>query len=89
MWEFPGGKVESGETHQQALQREISEELGCEITVGDVFGLYKHAYTHFRDALCLLVQHFQRSSLKPWMLVGISLRIAELSHGQDRPYDLQ
>lgn len=35
-WEFPGGKVEVGETHQQALIREIYEELGVKISVGSL-----------------------------------------------------
>jgi A/G-specific adenine glycosylase len=51
MWEFPGGKVEKEESFQQALEREILEELGCTVSVGKELGIYKHAYTHFRVTL--------------------------------------
>ena len=35
-WEFPGGKVEPGESERDALQREIHEELGCHVSVGEI-----------------------------------------------------
>ncbi len=51
MWEFPGGKVEEGEELPHGLQREIREELDAEIGVGAEFGVYRHAYTHFKVVL--------------------------------------
>jgi mutator protein MutT len=43
-WEFPGGKREAGETFEQCLVREIREELGVEIAVGELFEEISHAY---------------------------------------------
>ena len=44
LWEFPGGKREPGETFEQCLVREIREELGVEISVGELFEEIRHDY---------------------------------------------
>jgi A/G-specific adenine glycosylase len=51
LWEFPGGKCEDGETLLVCLVREMREELGVEVEVGEPVTVVEHAYTHFRITL--------------------------------------
>ena len=50
-WEFPGSKIEPGETPQQALKREIEEELDTEIAVEDLIGTIEYDYPAFHHSM--------------------------------------
>ena len=47
MWEFPGGRVEDGETDANALKREVRHRLGADIEVGKLISFVSHPYEHY------------------------------------------
>ena len=51
LWEFPGGKIEENESVENCIKREIAEELGISVDVGEHLVTINHAYTHFRVTL--------------------------------------
>ena len=61
-WEFPGGKIEPGESQEAALKREIEEELGAEISIDKWLKTIDYDYPKFHLRMHCYICHFQSST---------------------------
>ncbi len=94
LWEFPGGKLEHGETPQECLAREMKEEFGVEVAVGEFFGESVYEYEHGAIRLLAYVVDWKSGDLTPsdhqdcrWVCIRRSgrtmslFRLTDLSFG--------
>ncbi len=84
MWEFPGGKVEPGETIPECIKREIQEELGIEIVVDEPLMIIDHAYSHFK--VKLNVYHCHHLSGIPQTIECDEIKWVTLSELNEYPF---
>jgi 8-oxo-dGTP diphosphatase len=84
LWEFPGGKVEAGETVEECIKREIFEELGIEVQVGSCLITLDYSYTHY--PVTLIVHHCTIIKGVPQPLACEKIRWVSLDELDEYPF---
>lgn len=85
LWEFPGGKVEAGETWETALRRELREELGTEVVVGPVFEEVTHRYPNKVVQLRFYVCRWSAGEPRPVQCAALAWATAAELRNYDFP----
>jgi 8-oxo-dGTP diphosphatase len=85
-WEFPGGKVEPGEDPRAALRRELREEVGIDVVVGEILEATFHAYADQTVLLLFFEAVRQPSSPEPHALDVADVRWAGLDQLHDEEF---
>jgi 8-oxo-dGTP diphosphatase len=86
LWEFPGGKVEAGESAEAALHRELHEELGCTVRITQTLAPFVHAYDWGRIELIPFVCELAEGSPEPHAHEHTAL--AWVERGELKEYEL-
>ncbi|RZF62210.1 (deoxy)nucleoside triphosphate pyrophosphohydrolase [Sphingobacterium corticibacterium] len=82
-WEFPGGKIENGESKENCLKREIREELGLEIELGSALTVVEHQYPEFSLRLYPFLCDWTGGSL----VIAEHAQAIWVSHDELKNYD--
>ena len=84
LWEFPGGKIEPNETVAACIEREIQEELGIQVAVGNHLTTVTHAYSHFK--VTLNVHHCRHLAGEPQPIECDEIRWVTLAELEQYPF---
>jgi A/G-specific adenine glycosylase len=84
LWEFPGGKIEPEESVEDCIRREIQEELGIQVEVGELLTTVTHTYSHFK--VTLNVHHCTHLSGEPQPIECDEIRWVTMENIEEYPF---